>query len=235
MTSRSFNISRRNFLKTYCLSAAGAGLPAWFIERELLAAPADAKLPSPNDLPGIALVGCGGMGRVDAGLASRFGEIVAVCDVDDKHASEAVKQFTKDGKAPAKLNDFRQVMGRSDVQVVITGTPDHWHTLVNLAATKAGKDVYGEKPLTLTIDEGRRLVEAVRKHKTMFQVGSQQRSDRNFRLACELVRNGRIGKLQHIIVGLPTGPREGPFSSVAIPDGMNWDFYLGQAPKMDYV
>ena len=235
MNSRSFHISRRNFLKTYCLSAAGAGLPTWFVERELLAAPADTKIPAPNDRPGIALVGCGGMGRADAGLASRFGEIVAVCDVDQKHAEDAAKQFTKDGKAPVKCNDFRKVMERSDVHVVITGTPDHWHTLVNLAATKAGKDVYGEKPLTLTIDEGRHLVTAVREHKTVLQTGTQQRSDPRFRLACELVRNGRIGKVKEIIVWLPAGLREGPFKATPVPTELNWDFWLGQAPQVDYV
>ena len=106
---------------------------------------------------------------------------------------------------------FRKVMERDDVHVIITGTPDHWHTLVNLLAVKTGKDVYTEKPLTLTIDEGKRLVKAVKESGRIVQVGSQQRSDRNFRLACELVRNGRIGKLRRIIVGLPTGPREGPF------------------------
>src|SRR5436309_2184018 len=112
-------------------------------------------------------------------------------------------------------------MERDDVHAIITGTPDHWHTFVNLLAVKTGKDVYTEKPLTLTIDEGKRLVKAVRDNKRIVQVGSQQRSDRNFRLACELVRNGRIGKLQHIIVGLPTGPREGPFSPIPVPPESN--------------
>ncbi|HTL54548.1 MAG TPA: Gfo/Idh/MocA family oxidoreductase [Candidatus Limnocylindrales bacterium] len=235
MKFRPFNISRRSFLKTYCLSAAGAGLPAWFVERELLAAPAEAKVPAPNDRPGIALIGCGGMGRVDAGLASRFGEIVAVCDVDEKHAEQAAKQFTKEGKVPVKYNDFRKVMERPEVHVIITGTPDHWHTLVNLAATKAGKDVYGEKPLTLTIDEGKNLIAAVREHKTVLQTGTQQRSDPRFRLACELVRNGRIGKLKEILVWLPAGLREGPFKAAPVPSELNWDFWQGQAPAVDYV
>jgi predicted dehydrogenase len=120
------------------------------------------------------------------------------------------------------------------VQVVINGTPDHWHTLVNLAAARAGKDIYSEKPLTLTIDEGKRLVSEIKKWGTVFQTGSQQRSDPRFRLACELVRNGRIGKLQYMWVGLPTGPREGPFSPQPVPPGMDYDFYLGQAPKVPY-
>jgi predicted dehydrogenase len=229
-----FFISRRRFLKISSSTAAGVGLPLWFLERE--AAPAQGpKRLSPNDRPGVALVGCGGMGRGDATNASRFGDIIAVCDVDQKHLEDAAKQFTKDGKTPAKFNDFRKVMERNDVHVIITATPDHWHTLINLAATQAGKDIYGEKPLTLTIDEGKRLVKAVRKHNTIFQTGSQQRSDAKFRLACELVRNGRLGKMKEVTVWLPAGLREGPFKSVPVPENLNWDFWLGQAPKVDYL
>src|ERR1051326_60878 len=148
-----FHISRRSFLKRCSVTAAAAGLPVWFVERELSAAEGP-KL-SPNDRPGIALVGCGGMGRGDATNASRLGEILAVCDVDQKHVAQAAKQFTAGGKTPEQYSDFRKLMERNDVHVVICATPDHWHTLINLAATKAGKDIYGEKPLTLTIDEGR--------------------------------------------------------------------------------
>src|ERR1051326_1509260 len=173
--------------------------------------------------------------RGDATNASRFGDIIAVCDVDQKHLEDAAKQFTKDGKTPAKFNDFRKVMERNDVNVISTATHDHWHTLINLAATQAGKDIYGEKPLTLTIDEGKRLVKAVRKHNTIFQTGSQQRSDAKFRLACELVRNGRLGKMKEVTVWLPAGLREGPFKSVPVPENLNWDFWLGQAPKVDYL
>jgi predicted dehydrogenase len=232
---RPFQISRRSFLKTCTATAAASGLPLWFIEREMaLAAPAPKPL-GPNDRPGIALVGCGGMGRGDANNARRFGDVIAVCDVDEGHAEAAMKQFTKDGKAPAKYNDLRKVMERDDVQVIIQGTPDHWHTLVNLAAVQSGKDVYGEKPLTLTIDEGKRLVNAVRENRRVLQTGSQQRSDKRFRLACELVRNGRIGKLQQVTVFLPAGLRDGPFTTAPVPPGLNWDFWLGQAPMVDYV
>ena len=233
MQSKRLNVSRRSFLQRCSVLAAATGLPAWFFERELGAAVP--KPLSPNDRPGIALVGCGGMGRGDAGNASRFGDIIAVCDVDEGHVQQAVKQFTKDGKAPATYNDFRKVMERDDVHVVITGTPDHWHTLVNIAAVNAGKDVYGEKPLTLTIDEGKQLVKAVRKNQRVLQTGSQQRSDDRFRLACELVRNGRLGKLKQVTVWLPAGLREGPFKSEPVPANLNWDFWLGQAPKVDYV
>jgi len=235
MSTTSFNISRRSFLKACCLGVGTGSLPVWFLERELASAATASGSLGPNDRPGIALVGCGGMGQVDAGLAARFGDIVAVCDVDQKHAEQAATKFTKGGKVPEKFNDFRKVMERSDIHVIITGTPDHWHTLVNLAASQAGKDVYGEKPLTLTIDEGKHLIQAVRAKKTVLQTGTQQRSDPRFRLACELVRNGRIGKLKDITVWLPAGLREGPFKPTASPSELNWDFWLGQAPKADYV
>src|SRR5262245_14332235 len=114
MPSAPLNSSRRSFLKTCCTTVAATGLPTWFLERELLAAATDSNLPSPNDRPGVALVGCGGMGRGDAGLASRFGDIIAVCDVDQKHAEQVAKQFTKDGKVPVKYSDFRKLMERKD-------------------------------------------------------------------------------------------------------------------------
>jgi predicted dehydrogenase len=233
MHSFHVSVTRRRFLRTSAIAGAATALPAWFLD-ELRSHAAAPKPLSANDRPGIALVGCGGQGRGDCGWASNYGNVVAVCDVDAKHADEAAKQFTKDGKVPAKLNDFRKVMERDDVHAIINGTPDHWHTLVNLAAVKAGKDIYSEKPLTLTIDEGKRLVKAVKDKGTVFQTGSQQRSDPRFRLACELTRNGRIGQLQHIVVGLPTGPREGPFKALPVPPELNWDYWVGQAPMVDY-
>jgi predicted dehydrogenase len=233
MNSFHILVNRRSFLRRSSVGVAAAALPAWFLAREEAAA--EAKAPGPNDRPGIALVGCGGQGTGDCGNARRFGNVIAVCDVDQSQAEKAAKRFTVEGQSsPTIYKDFRKVMERDDVHVIITGTPDHWHTLVNMLAVKTGKDVYTEKPLTLTIDEGKRLVKAVKESGRIVQVGSQQRSDRNFRLACELVRNGRIGKLQRIIVGLPTGPREGPFKAVPVPEGMDWDFYLGQTPKVDY-
>jgi predicted dehydrogenase len=228
-----FQINRRRFLKSAAAVAAATGVPAWFTEMDQAhAAPAKPLLA--NDRPGVALVGCGGQGSGDCGAAQNFGDVVAVCDVDEGKAEGAVKRFTKNGKVPEKYNDFRKLMERDDVHVIINGTPDHWHTLINILAARTGKDIYSEKPLTLTIDEGKRLVQEVRKHKRILQVGSQQRSDRNFRLACELVRNGRIGKLQHIVVGLPTGPVGGPFPEQPVPAGLNWDYYVGQAKMFPY-
>ena len=175
------------------------------------------------------------MGRGDAANAVRFADLRAVCDVDDNHAAAAVEQFSIGAKKPDAYKDFRKVMERDDIDVIIMATPDHWHTLVNLAAIKAGKDVYGEKPLTLTISEGQNMVDAVQKSGAVFQTGTQQRSSDKFRLACELVRNERIGKLQEITVWLPAGLREGPFSTAPVSPGLNWDFWQGQAPKTDFV
>jgi len=226
----SFPLTRRRMLTATGYAAAAAVLPRWFLDETLDAAePAEPK--SANDKPNVALVGCGGRGQADADEASRFCKIVAVCDVDDRHAQGAARKYA--GAKP--FHDFRKVMEQKDIDAVITGTPDHWHTFVNLAALKAGKDVYSEKPLTLTIDEGKRVVEAVKQSQRVFQVGSQQRSEANFRLACELVRNNRIGKLKEVTVILPAGMRGGPFQPEPIPEGLDWDMWLGQAPAVPYV
>jgi hypothetical protein len=236
----SFQISRRSFITKCTAVAAGTGLPIWFVQREAALAAESAtnapNLPSPNGRPGIALVGCGGMGTGDAGNASGYGDILAVCDVNEEHLDAAATHFAKDGKTPKKYTDFRKVMERDDVHIIVQATPDHWHTLVNIAAAKAKKDVYGEKPLTLTIDEGQHVIKAVRENKIVFQTGTQQRSSQRFHLACELVRNGRIGKLQEVNVWVPGGLREGPFKTGQVaPATMNFDFWLGQAPQVDYM
>ena len=230
------HVSRRTFLSHCAAIAAATGLPRWFVERELSASqqgPPPAA--SPNDRPGIALVGCGGMGRGDAKNAARFGDIVAVCDVDEDHAAQAAKQFGGPDKTPQQFTDFRRALDLKDVDIVINATPDHWHTLINLAAAKAGKDIYAEKPLTLTIDEGKRLVKEVRKRKVVLQTGTQQRSNKLFRVATELARNGRLGKLTQVTVFVPAGLRQGPFQPQPVPPGFHWDMWLGQAPKVEYM
>jgi predicted dehydrogenase len=223
-------LSRRQCLYGAGAVAAAVALPAWF-EEETRSVAQTPEPNSANDRPGILLVGCGGQGTGDAKLASRFGDVVAICDVDDRHVANAGEAFPK----AKQFRDFRQAIAHPGVDVVVNGTPDHWHTLVNIHAMRQGKDVYGEKPLTLTIDEGKHLVEAYRKSKRIFQTGSQQRSDRRFRLACELVRNERIGKLKHVLVALPSGPRAGPFSASPVPEGLDWDTWQGQTKPVDYV
>lgn len=230
-----FQISRRTFLGHCAAVAAATGLPRWFVEREFSASTRAPVARSANDRPGIALIGCGGMGRGDLKSAARFGQVVAVCDVDELHAAACAKQFASGSSLPLQFTDFRRVLERKDVDVVVNATPDHWHTLINLAAAAARKDIYAEKPLTLTIDEGKRLVKAVRKHKVVLQTGTQQRSNKLFRLACELVRNERIGRLTDVTVFLPAGLREGPFKPAPVPDGFHWDYWLGQAPQVEYL
>jgi predicted dehydrogenase len=185
----------------------------------------------PSEQVRVGLIGCGGQGTGDAKNARRFGKIVALCDVDANHLAAAKKEFPDaDGYA-----DFRKLLERKDIDAVICGTVDHWHTLVAIGAMKAGKDIYCEKPLTLTIDEGKHLVKVERETSRILQTGTQQRSSREFRLAVDLVRNGRIGKIEKAEVWLPAGLRQGPFATSQVPEGFDYEFWLGQTPKVPYV
>jgi predicted dehydrogenase len=233
--TKHIHISRRNFLATCTSAAAATGLPLWFIQADRAFGQGAPTPTSANNRPRLALIGCGGMGMNDGRNAGRFGDMVAVCDVDRGRAENAGREFTKDGKSPKVFTDFRKVMELDDVDVVIQGTPDHWHTLINMAAARAKKDVYAEKPLTLTIDEGKQMVKAVRENRIVLQTGTQQRSGQRFRLACELIRNGRIGTLKQVTVFVPSGLRDGPFKASPVPENLNWDFWLGQAPVADYT
>jgi predicted dehydrogenase len=238
--NKSFQISRRSFISKCTAAAAATGLPLWIVQRNAAfaqdAATNRPALPSANDRPGIALIGCGGQGTGDATNASGYGDILAVCDVNELHLNQAAQRFTRDGKTPDKYTDFRKLLERDDIHIIVQATPDHWHTLVNMTAAKAKKDIYGEKPLTLTVDEGKHVIGAVRDNKIVFQTGTQQRSSKNFHTACELVRNGRIGKLQEVDVWVPGGLREGPFPTGQVaPATMNFDFWLGQAPQVEYM
>lgn len=250
-----FQINRRRFLTQMSAVAAATGMPLWYLER-LAAQEADAPKPvkSPNERPRMALVGAGGQGTGDARNSLAFADLVAICDVDSAHAEGRATQLTdkNKGRKPETYSDFRKLLERKDIDVIINGTPDHWHTLVNMAAAKTGRDIYSEKPLTLTIDEGKRLVKIVRDHKVVLQTGTQQRSSARFRIACEMVRNGRIGKLKEVNVWLPAGLRDGsgfdgrqpliqgrdgsvPFKTAPVPDTLNWDFWQGQAKAYDYI
>ncbi len=233
-----FQVSRRRFMRQMTTIAATTGVPLWFVERQFAqAADAPKLVKSPNDRPRMALVGAGNMGTGDALTSLRFADCVAVCDVDSSHAERAAERLTQEGKLPKpeKVGDFRKLLERDDIDVIINGTPDHWHTLVNMGAAKAKKDIYSEKPLTLTIDEGKRLVKVVRDNNVILQTGTQQRSSTRFRMACEMVRNGRIGKLKEVNVWLPAGVRGGPFDTAPVPKELNWDYWQGQAKHYDYV
>jgi len=223
--------SRREFLKAAGVCAAAASLPAWFAEELAAQATKPDKNPAPSEQVRFGLVGCGGQGIGDARNSLRYGKVVAVCDVDSKHLANALEHFP----GAASYSDFRKLMEDKTIDAVICGTVDHWHTLVSMAAMKAGKDVYCEKPLTLTIDEGRRLADVQKQTRRVLQTGTQQRSDAYFRLAANLILNGRIGKLQKAEVWLPAGLRQGPFKVTEVPAELNYDFWQGQTPKVDYV
>lgn len=224
------SLSRRQFITS--ASAAGAlGCVAsyWVTDAPARAASFQAK----NDRPLVAVIGPGGRGMYDAKQAARFGDVVAVCDADLQRAEQA--RSALGGKA-AVFQDYRKLLdSRPDIDVVINGTPDHWHTAVNIAACRAGKDVYTEKPLTLTIEEGKILRRVVRETGRIVQVGTQQRSAAHFRTACELVRNGRVGKLRQVAVLLPFySYKGGPFATQSVPANLDWDLYQGQAPERPY-
>jgi len=233
---KSFQISRRSFIRRCTATAAATGLPLWFVERQIALGEEPAQtITSPNARPKIALIGCGSMGTANAKDALRLADVVAICDVDKNHLEGASVDFSKDGKSPEKFSDFRKLLTQPGIDAIINGTPDHWHSLINIGAAKAKKDIYSEKPLTLTIDEGKQVVKAVRENKVILQTGTQQRSSQRFRLACELVRNGRIGTLKEVTVWLPAGLRGGPFPSAPVPAELDWDFWQGQAPFAEYV
>ncbi len=159
-------------------------------------------------------------------------DVAAVCDVDQNHVYRAVQRT---GDKAAGFRDYRKMLERKDLDAVLVATPDHWHALITIDACKAGKDVYCEKPLTLTIREGRKMVEAARANKRIVQTGSQQRSDKRFRLACELVRNGRLGKLSEVIVGIAGVNFKGPpVPDSEPPEYLDYDMWLGPAPKRPY-
>lgn len=174
----------------------------------------------------------GGRGSAVLAQAAAFGEVVAVCDVDRTHAEQARE---KHGGKATIYDDYRRLLERKDIDVIVNATPDHWHTAVNIAACQAGKDVYTEKPLTLTIDEGKQLSQVVDQSKRVVQVGTQQRSELPFQTAVELVRNGRVGKLKQVWVALPYyTTKAAPFSTEPVPPHLNWELYQGQAPEHDY-
>ncbi len=186
-----------------------------------------------NDRLTIGLVGAGGRGMHIGGWAKKHGDIVAVADADLGNAENGAKRLNP--KADV-YQDYRKVLDRKDVDVVVQAAPDHWHTKINIDALRAGKDVYGEKPLTLTIDEGKQLCKVVKETKGVFQAGTMQRSGRSFQTAIELVRNGRIGNLKQIWVALPFySTKGGPFAEEKTPEKLDWDLYLGQAPEHYYT
>lgn len=216
--------SRRHFLASGALlSAAGAS------SRSALAA--DEPAASKVERLGVGAIGLRYQGSVIANKAAMFGDIVAVCDVDKNIRDTAKAAF---GSTPRDFENYQDLLARPDVDVVTIGTPDHWHTKMIMDACRAGKDVYCEKPLTLTIDEGKRLRDVVAETGRIVQVGSWQRSDQRFRQAVEMVRQGHLGKLQRVDIVLGKNAVGGPFQESKPPTNFNWNLWQGQTPDVAY-
>jgi predicted dehydrogenase len=226
---------------------AAAGLPAWYA-REVFALDEEKKKPADTVIR---------MGAIGIGASPRRGkdimrdalskanvEYIALCDVDARHREQGVAEIKKaamEFKKPAPelktYEDFREILDNKNIDAVTIAVPDHWHTIIAIDALRKGKDVYLEKPLTLTIAEGQALVKVAKQTGRIFQTGSQQRSDKRFHLASELVRNGRIGKIKTVetrIGGIDKN-KVGPFKKEPAPEGLNWDFWQGQTGPVDYI
>jgi predicted dehydrogenase len=236
------NLSRRGFLQRSLAGLVAAGLPLWYA-REALTAELEAtegkKKAGANDRIQLGLIGSGDRSKQLLGDVKRHQDlqVIALCDVDENHRNEVAKIVEKNYKGVecAKFHDYRDLCARKDIDAVLVVTPDHWHALAAIAAMKSGKDVYCEKPLSLTIAEGQAMVKVARTTDRVFQTGSQQRSDLYFRLACEMARNGRLGKIHTVETRIGENPQGGPFKVEPVPKGLDWDFWLGQTPKVDYV
>ena len=185
----------------------------------------------------IGCIGMGSMGTGDARAHARFGDIVAVCDVDSRHADRA-KNDAGIGKGKAEAyKDYRRVLERDEIDVVSVVTPDHWHTKICVEALQTGKHVFCQKPLTLTLEENQLIRAASKKYQDqVFFIGTQQRSDRGkFLRAINMVQKGLLGDIKTITVGINGGPTGGPFPKTDPPAALDWDCWLGQAPKVQYI
>ena len=195
--------------------------------------------PAPANRLTLGCIGLGSMGmrHVKGFLQENDCRIVAVCDVDANRRKAAVTEVNNHYKTAdcTPHADFREVIERSDVDALVLSLPDHWHAIPGIMAARAGKDVYGEKPLALTIAEGREMVRAVNRYGIVWQMGSWQRSTSHFRFACELVRNGRIGTLSRVEVGIGEGPTITPQPVMPVPEGFDYDSWLGPAPWAPYT
>src|SRR5829696_3600457 len=233
-TTRKF--SRRSFIKTSSAIAASAPfiLPShiWAAETK------------PNDRLALGFIG---MGTQNRGLMSGFldrkeTQTLAVCDVDTTRRENAkkmvedkyAKQTGSDYKGCAAYADFRELIARKDIDAVVIATPDHWHALIAIAAARAGKDIYCEKPLCQSVREARAMVDAVRKNNRVFQTGSMQRSSKEFRVACELVQNGVVGKIERVEVAVGDPGIVCDLPEQDMEQGLDWDMWLGPSAKRAY-
>ena len=228
------SLSRRLFLKTTTLAAGAlAGFPA-IIPAAVLGPNAPSKRIT------LGAIGVGGQGthNLRGFLGHPEVQVLAVCDVDQARrnkAQELVHQQYANQECAA-YNDFRGLLARQDIDAVLVCTPENWHSLITIAAAKAGKDIYCEKPFAPTIAEGRAAADAVRRYGRILQVGSQERSRANGRFACELARSGALGRIHTIRVNLPAVRHEIEVQPIEpVPEGFDYDFWLGPAPWMPYT
>ena len=228
--------TRRQFLRqTTALALSAAAFPS-LIPASALGKPGKV---APSNRITIGCIGVGAQGLGDMGnfLKEKDAQVVAVCDAKNDQLEQARDRVNQhyQNKDCATYGDFRDVVTRKDIDALLIATPDHWHVLMAIAAVRAGKDIYLEKPLGLTLTEDWALRKELRRHKRVFQFGTQQRSSRLFRFACELVRNGRIGKLKHINAWAPGSAPGGSTQVVPVPPGWNYDLWLGPAPLRPYT
>ena len=221
--------SRRQFLQT----AAGVALTPY-----LFSSVQPAAAQSNNDRIQIGCIGFGGMGRADASQFTNLGDVVAVCDVDSVRLDAAANDARIGRLKPEKFKDYRKVLDRKDIEVVSIATPDHWHVKIAIEALQAGKHVYCQKPLTLTVEEGQLIRNACKKYnKQAFQVGTQQRSEegRHFLNARILIQKGLLGDIKKITCYIGGSPSCPPLPVAPVPERLDWDMWLGQAPKTAFL
>jgi predicted dehydrogenase len=231
--------NRRRFLQTSAAAVAAGSMPYWFTGESALAY----NFKSPNERPVVGCIGTGDRWRAIGPNAMKFGDCVAVCDVDSNHAGKGREKVleiqSKKGEPRdvAVYEDYRKLLERDDIDVVTIVTPDHWHTKIAIEAMQAGKDVYCEKPLTLTIEEGKQIIKVLNETKRVFQVGTQQRSEMNGRFlqAVALVKSGRLGDIKSVQCAIGGAPAKGPFEKTSPPQELNWDMWQGQTPEVDYI
>lgn len=233
-------VSRRHFMgAAVTVSSVVAGFPA-IVPASVFGQQA------PSNRINVGAIGTGRISRVhDLPGIWRHAQarIVAVCDVDRARMEDARTlvngHYTKATGKPydgvTGYTDYRELLANADVDAVVISTPDHWHTIIGIAAARAGKDIYLQKPTSLTIAEGRALSDAVHRSGVIFQIGSQQRSSVQFRVAAELVRNGRIGELTTVQVGLPGDPSGRVEPEMPVPPGLDYDMWLGSTPRVYYT
>lgn len=232
--------SRREFLTTATTAAlAGATMPYWSL-------PCSGRALGFSMVNGRHTLGCIGTGDRWYAVGPQalvFADGVAVCDVDRDHMEKGKArvleaQSKKGTETTVEMyEDYRKLLDRKDIDVVTIVTPDHWHSKIAIDAMRAGKDVYCEKPLTLTILEGRQIEKVLKETGRVFQVGTQQRSEMNLRFlhAVAMVREGRIGKLRKATCAIGSGPTSGELPKAEVPKDLNWNMWLGQAPMVEYV